>query len=566
MKYKKEITLTACAILTMATVVRFVPSDKPEEVSLQTATETTVELEEAVASNGFTVSVDGVEIAKIASYDEGQAAVNKAIELAIGGDLGYNPEVEPSLILTENFSLDTTYTSVEDLANILKENLISGLEQVKVKAYVMKIGDDFTVAVRNEEDIKEVLKNAQSIYINSDDMILDITLSQDERNQLVLTPEVTMVKEDAMTASRTFTAEGEEIDGQVNENTDGTDETATEEASTDEVSEEVIDEVNEEDEEEVEEEKDERTDGTTVAVAFAEDVMIVETYVYEGDIKHVDEATELITKENDEPKIYEVQSGDVPSIIAESNEMGLTELYNMNPGLKENATKMQIGDELIVMVPEPELSVATQEEVVYTEPISRGVTYVDNPNKYVGSNTITDSGYDGILQLTAIVSKVNGDEISREITDEMVLKDPKDKVISRGSKPLPAKGATGNYIMPLIDYRITSAFGYRWGGGFHYGVDFAAPTGTSVRAADGGRVTIAGWHGNYGYLVEIDHGDGVRTRYGHNSKINVSVGQEVSQYEEIAKVGSTGRSTGPHVHFEIRFDGVCANPMNYLEY
>ena len=71
---------------------------------------------------------------------------------------------------------------------------------------------------------------------------------------------------------------------------------------------------------------------------------------------------------------------------------------------------------------------------------------------------------------------------------------------------------------------------------------------------------------DYGYLIIIDHGDGVTTRYGHNSSLSVSVGQQVSQYQEIAKVGSTGNSTGPHVHFEIRFDGTPANPLNYLDY
>lgn len=573
LKYKKEIALAVGAVVTMATVVRFVPGDDTavQEAVQETASEVTAPVaEEVIEQKGFSVMLDGIEIGVIAAYDEGQASVHRAIEMVIA-ELGYNPGVEPVLALEDNFSQDTAFTSVEDLAAVLKDNVISNLDTVKVKAYVMKIGDDFTVAVKSQEEIKEVLKNAQNIYINSEDMVLDIQLAQDKYNSMVLTPEVTMVREEDMIA-RSFTAEGGDpvVGAELPEDAGGPDaaDVAAADADSAEASEDNGSDGEqaavEEKKEKEEKPKDPRTDGDTVAVAFAEDVQIVEAYVDEEEIKGVVEATDMITKEKDEPKMYTVESGDVPSIIAENNDMGLSELYKLNPNLKGNERKLQIGDELVVMVPEPELSVATKEEVVYTQPISRGVRYVEDPDTYAGSQKTVDSGYDGILQLTAIVSKVNGDEIDRDIIDEYILKEPKDKVISKGTKPLPAKGATGNYIFPLTEYRITSPFGRRWGD-FHYGVDLAAPTGTSVRASDGGRVTIAGWYGTYGYLVEIDHGNGVRTRYGHNSKIHVSVGQEVAQYQQIASVGSTGRSTGPHVHFEIRFDGVCANPMNYLE-
>lgn len=569
LRYKKEIALTVGAVVIMASVVRIVPGDATNEASKQLASEpTTPGVEAVIPANGFNVLQDGVAIAAIANYDEGQDAVHRAIELAIE-ELGYNPDVEPTLTLEENYTADMTFTSVEDLASILKDNLISNLDEVKVKAYVMKIGDDFTVAVRNEEDIKDVLKNAQNHYINSTDMVLDIQLASNEYNSMVMKPEVVMIKEGDLASTRTFTAEADEtpVIGEA-DNLEGMGGPSEEDLLAVNAASEAATAANEaQDAEAVEvvEEtpKDPTKDGDTVAVSFAEQVLIVEAYVSESDIKNVEEATDMITKENDEPKVYEVASGDVPSIIAENNDMGLTELYSLNPGLEENATKIHIGDELIVMVPEPELSVATQEELVYTQPIARGVTYVDNPDKYVGSKTTTDAGYDGVMELTAMVSKINGNEVSREIIGEKVLKEAKDKVVSRGSKALPVKGATGKYITPVTDYRITSPFGPRWGG-YHYGVDMAVPTGTSVRASDGGTVTIAGWYGTYGYLVEIDHGDGVKTRYGHNSKLNVVVGQEVSQYEEVAKSGSTGRSTGPHVHFEIRFDGVCVNPMDYL--
>ena len=111
---------------------------------------------------------------------------------------------------------------------------------------------------------------------------------------------------------------------------------------------------------------------------------------------------------------------------------------------------------------------------------------------------------------------------------------------------------------------FTSGFGWRWGR-MHKGIDIANNTGTSIHAAKAGIVTYAGWSGAYGYLVEIAHGDGESTRYAHNSRLMVSKGQVVPQGARISLMGSTGRSTGPHLHFEIRRPGGAAvNPLSLL--
>ena len=112
---------------------------------------------------------------------------------------------------------------------------------------------------------------------------------------------------------------------------------------------------------------------------------------------------------------------------------------------------------------------------------------------------------------------------------------------------------------------LTSGYGWRWGR-MHRGIDIAAPTGTPIVAAAPGIVTYADWNsGGYGYLVEIQHPNGSLTIYAHNSKILVRKGQTVSQGELIAEMGSTGRSSGPHLHFEIHTKGNGAvNPMAYL--
>jgi murein DD-endopeptidase MepM/ murein hydrolase activator NlpD len=110
---------------------------------------------------------------------------------------------------------------------------------------------------------------------------------------------------------------------------------------------------------------------------------------------------------------------------------------------------------------------------------------------------------------------------------------------------------------------VTSGFGWRWGR-MHEGIDIAVPTGTPVAASAGGQVIHAGWLGGYGNLVVIDHGGGLATAYGHNSSIVVGYGSSVAQGQVVAYAGSTGNSTGPHVHFEVRVNGSPVDPLGYL--
>lgn len=115
-----------------------------------------------------------------------------------------------------------------------------------------------------------------------------------------------------------------------------------------------------------------------------------------------------------------------------------------------------------------------------------------------------------------------------------------------------------------IDGVITSKFGQR-SRGYHYGLDIAADTGTEIGAAAGGVVTEADWKNDaYGYAVMIDHGNGYTTLYGHCSELLVESGQKVMAGESVALVGSTGNSTGPHVHFEVRINGSCTDPLEIL--
>lgn len=130
------------------------------------------------------------------------------------------------------------------------------------------------------------------------------------------------------------------------------------------------------------------------------------------------------------------------------------------------------------------------------------------------------------------------------------------------ASPTPPTPSVGGMIWP-VSGPITSPFGMRWGS-LHPGLDIGAPMGTPIRAAAAGRVLVASYDGGYGNLVVLDNGGSIATAYAHQSSIAVTVGQEVAQGQVIGYVGSTGFSTGPHLHFEVRVNGVPVDPLGYL--
>lgn len=153
------------------------------------------------------------------------------------------------------------------------------------------------------------------------------------------------------------------------------------------------------------------------------------------------------------------------------------------------------------------------------------------------------------------------------------LPEPASETVERqadGSSPTGAAGGTtGTYAWPTTPHPVVSPFGPRkppreGASSYHDGIDIGVPVGTEVRATDGGKVTKAGAYGGYGLYVEIDHGGGVVSFYGHLSKVSVRVGQRVSQGDRIARSGNTGISTGPHLHFGMHVRGAAVDPLKKL--
>ncbi|HOB28631.1 MAG TPA: M23 family metallopeptidase [Bacillota bacterium] len=142
-------------------------------------------------------------------------------------------------------------------------------------------------------------------------------------------------------------------------------------------------------------------------------------------------------------------------------------------------------------------------------------------------------------------------------------------ILSRGERIIVPGGVSSHDSRRLtfqwpLQGTLTSGYGWR-NGKFHYGIDLAAAYGTAFYAAAGGQVTWAGYRGSYGIMIEVDHGDGYRTRYGHAHKVAVSVGQWVKPGQKLGYVGLTGNTTGPHLHFEIHAGGKKVNPLQFLD-
>ena len=298
-------------------------------------------------------------------------------------------------------------------------------------------------------------------------------------------------------------------------------------------------------------------------LSYADTVEVVEAYLMEDEITSLNDAIDQVTKEQEKEQIYEVQPGNTLSQIALDNGLTVDGLVAINPSLESAESTIRVGDELIITVPEPELSVIHEELVYAEESYDAPVQYVDVDDWYTTKQEVVQEPSAGHRRVASVITYKNAEELGEEIILEEVDYEAVPKIVKRGTKVPPT------YIKPISGGRLSSNFGGRsaptkGASTYHQGIDWATPVGTAVMASSGGTVTRAGWGSGYGYVVYIQHADGRETRYGHLSKVLVSVGQQVSQGQKIALSGNTGRSTGPHVHFEIRINGQAVNPLKYL--
>lgn len=266
----------------------------------------------------------------------------------------------------------------------------------------------------------------------------------------------------------------------------------------------------------------------------------------------------------DQVKTYTVQQGDSLWSIARNHNMTVAELKAANPQLE--GEKLDLGQRLNLVETKPLLHVVVVTDLKTTVPIPFEVKVEKDKSLMRGQEKVKQEGVPGKKEMEYRIVYQNGVQIAKEKLKETIVQKPVPKIVTRGTKlVLASRGERSQGILswPLRG-RLTSRFGYR-GREFHTGLDIAASKGQPVRAAEDGVVTYSGWAGNYGYMVAINHGDGLVTRYAHNSELLVGVGDKVQRGEIIARVGSTGRSTGSHLHFEVMINGQHYNPLSYLK-
>ena len=224
---------------------------------------------------------------------------------------------------------------------------------------------------------------------------------------------------------------------------------------------------------------------------------------------------------------------------------------------KEGAVNAKEGAELLAGI-----NIITTERVTATETIERDTETVEDSTMRRGQVYVTQEGADGTREVSRLVTKVNGEVTKEYVIDERITAKPVKRIETVGTY-VPEGEGSGDFAVP-VSGTITSPFGERWGR-LHEGTDFGAAEGAPVYAADSGTVSFCGVSGGYGNLIIINHKNGYETYYGHLSKIGVSQGQTVEKGAKIGEVGSTGNSTGPHLHFEIRENSVPKNPLDYLD-
>lgn len=296
-------------------------------------------------------------------------------------------------------------------------------------------------------------------------------------------------------------------------------------------------------------------------VSFKEEVKIQPYDTTLAGISSKNATIKKIKSGRQQESTYEVKSGDTLYGICEKLGVTFNELMKMNPNISEN-TVLHIGDKFVTQEEVPLLTVRTVEVATFAEKVKYKTEYQKSSSYYEGEKIVQRAGSNGKAKITARLVKENGKTVSRKDLNKEIIKQPVSKIVIKGTKKVPPKKGTGQLQRPVA-VGVYRGYGPRWGR-MHYGLDYAASTGTPIHAADGGTVISAGWSGAYGMRIMIDHGGNIKTLYAHCSALYVSAGQQVYKGQTIAAVGSTGRSTGPHCHFEVFVNGANVNPANYV--
>ena len=488
---------------------------------------------ESTGDNMFTVLLNGVRVGTVESPELAETYVKEA-RRQIASDSEELVLVEPELEVQGQEviwgKVDNSETVISNMAMVLADNV----RETMNRSYVVKIGD-FMVNLENEEEVLALLQAAIDKYDSEGKYTVELNLDPTRELSVLSTKLITDEEAEEQVLEAVAVSAG--LDAEIDELFEGVKPAGDPDF--------------------------EDFDLGLISMDFGDTIEVVEAYLGVEELTDLDKAIEAITKEQEKNEVYEVKAGDTLSEIAITTNIPLDRLIEMNDSLEDERSMIRPGDELIITVPEPELTVLRQEELYYEEDYEADIIYVDNDEWYTTQTKTLQEPSAGHRKVIAVVSYENDKKVGTEIIKEEITYEAVPKIMERGTKIPPT------YIKPISGGRLSSSFGRRsapkkGASTYHKGVDWATPTGTAVVASSGGTVARAGWGSGYGYVVYINHPDGRQTRYGHLSKVLVSAGQTVSQGQKIALSGNTGVSTGPHLHFEILINGKAVDPYQYM--
>ena len=311
-----------------------------------------------------------------------------------------------------------------------------------------------------------------------------------------------------------------------------------------------------------------KTDNPTETVEFVDIIEYKQGLYLEKGIVSEQEIVDKFTGLKQVDAYYEVVSGDAPTSIADKLQIPYADLKSLNPDIESS---LFVGDELLINKAKPYLSIRTTREESYDVTIPYQTEKVNDSSIWEGNTKTLKYGSNGSKHIEAKVSIVDGVEESRVITSSVVTKEPVKAKVAVGTKSTGAPAdqiaaSGGGFMWPVgngYNY-ISSPFGWR-SIGWHTGIDIASNGAhLPIFASQSGKVVESYYRGSYGNQILIDHGNGVQTRYAHLSSYKVSAGDYVEKGDLIGIMGTTGRSSGIHLHFEIISYGNFLNPANYV--
>ncbi|WP_424767765.1 peptidoglycan DD-metalloendopeptidase family protein [Paenibacillus sp. sgz302251] len=293
-------------------------------------------------------------------------------------------------------------------------------------------------------------------------------------------------------------------------------------------------------------------------VDFVETVLMETVDADPEQIMEAEAIYKMLIQGSIQPTKYTVQEGDCVGCIAQKFDISPQVIYENNSWIKDD--KITVGDVLDLTVLKPELTVKTVENLIEIESIEPPVEVKENAQMRVGESKTISEGAAGSKRMTYQIVKQNGYVVTEELLTKEIIKEATPKIVERGTKVVLGEGS-GNFAMPVSNYRLTSKFGKRWGRN-HNGIDLTGNK--NILASDTGVVEFVGTKPGLGKTIIINHKNGYKTVYGHLNSYNTERGDIVEKGQKIGIMGSTGNSTGVHLHFEVHKDGVMQNPLRYL--